>query len=67
MSQTSATPGRWADLANPTRFVGLADRIVPWFAAATAVVLAAGLYLSFAAPQDYQQGTTVRISIPLPR
>ena len=61
MSQTSAAPGRWADLANPTRFVGLVDRIVPWFAAATGIVLAVGLYLSFAAPEDYQQGTTVRI------
>jgi heme exporter protein C len=61
MSQTSAASGKWGDLANPTRLVGLVDRIVPWFAAATALVLAVGLYLSFTAPEDYQQGTTVRI------
>jgi heme exporter protein C len=62
MSETSATPSRrWTELANPTRFVGFADRVVPWLAVATAIVLAIGLYLSFAAPEDYQQGTTVRI------
>ncbi len=57
----SARPGRWIDLANPTRFMALADRLVPWLAAIAALLLAAGLYLSFAAPEDYQQGSTVRI------
>jgi heme exporter protein C len=61
MSETRAQPSRWADLANPTRFVAIADRALPWLAAASAAVLAAGLYLSFAAPEDYQQGMTVRI------
>ena len=61
MSETSAPTGRWADLANPTRFVALADRLVPWLAGLSAVVLAAGCYLGFTAPEDYQQGTTVRI------
>jgi heme exporter protein C len=66
MSETStrdqtARPGRWAELANPTRFLALADRLIPWLAAAATVVLAAGLYLSFTAPEDYQQGITVRI------
>lgn len=61
MSETTAQPRRWADLANPTRFVALADRLVPWLAALSALVLAAGLWMSFAAPEDYQQGTTVRI------
>jgi heme exporter protein C len=60
MSETSAT-GRWADLANPTRFVALADRVIPWLAGLSAVVLVAGIYLGFTAPEDYQQGTTVRI------
>ena len=56
MSETSLT-SRWADLANPTRFVALADRaILPWLAGLTAVVLAAGFYLGFTAPEDYQQG-----------
>lgn len=61
MSETSARPGRWIDLANPTRFLALADRIVPWLAGLSALLLAVGLYMSFAAPEDYQQGSTVRI------
>ena len=48
-------------LANPTRFLGLADRTLPWLAAVTALALAAGLYLSWLAPDDYQQGATVKI------
>lgn len=52
---------RWTDLANPTRFVALADRLIPWLAGLAALVLGIGLYMSFAAPEDYQQGITVRI------
>jgi heme exporter protein C len=48
-------------LANPTRFLSLAERLLPWLAAASAVVLALGLALAFSAPADYQQGETVRI------
>lgn len=51
----------WMDLANPTRFVSFANKAVPWLAGAACLVLAIGLYMSFAAPEDYQQGTTVRI------
>jgi len=61
MSETSARPGRWIDLANPTRFLALADRLVPWLACVSALFLAIGLYMGFAAPEDYQQGSTVRI------
>ncbi|MEW9804840.1 heme ABC transporter permease [Mesorhizobium marinum] len=61
MSETSQSARRLSDLANPTRFLALADRVLPWLAAASALVLAAGLYLAFAAPADYQQGITVRI------
>ncbi|MDH6229837.1 heme exporter protein C [Mesorhizobium soli] len=61
MSETSARPGRWIDLANPTRFIALADRLLPWLAGLSALLLAVGLYMSFAAPEDYQQGSTVRI------
>ncbi|MEQ1943100.1 heme ABC transporter permease [Mesorhizobium sp. VNQ89] len=61
MSETSQTVRRFSDLANPTRFLALADRLLPWLAAVTAVVLAIGLWLGFAAPEDYQQGSTVRI------
>ena len=49
------------NLANPTTFVELTRRLLPWLAAATAVLFVAGLWLSFAAPPDYQQGETVKI------
>jgi len=62
MSEAGIRPASiWRDLANPTRFVAIADAVVPWLAAASAAVLAAGLYMAFAAPEDYQQGITVRI------
>ena len=57
----SARPTSWMDIANPTRFVALAGRLLPWLSCAAVLVLAAGLYMSFAAPEDFQQGTTVRI------
>jgi heme exporter protein C len=47
--------------ANPTRFMQLSGVVLPWFAGAAALLIAAGLYLGFTAPQDYQQGDTVRI------
>jgi heme exporter protein C len=49
------------DLANPTRFLALTARILPWLAIATAIVFAVGLYLVWFAPDDYQQGATVKI------
>jgi len=61
MSETAVSARRWTDIANPTRFVALADCVVPWLAGLTAIVLAAGLWMAFSAPADYQQGTTVRI------
>jgi heme exporter protein C len=61
MSDTSERPATWTDFANPTRFIALADRLVPWLAVIATVILTIGLYMSFAAPPDYQQGTTVRI------
>jgi heme exporter protein C len=49
-------------LANPTRFLSLVARAVPWLTAATLILLGLGLYLAlFVAPPDYQQGETVRI------
>src|SRR5882757_3087274 len=44
------------DLANPTRFLALTARVLPWLVAVTAVAFAAGL-----SPDDYQQGATVKI------
>ena len=49
-------------LANPTRFMEVSGRILPWISGLAALVLGIGLYLSFfVAPADYQQGETVRI------
>ena len=48
--------------ANPTRFVNLANRVLPYVWGLTLVLLVAGLYGALAsAPPDYQQGETVRI------
>src|SRR5579871_3057238 len=49
------------DLANPTRFLALVQRLLPWLAALTALTLLAGLVLAANAPDDYQQGATVKI------
>ena len=49
-------------LANPTRFMRLADLLIVPMAALVGLLLAAGLYLGLlASPPDYQQGDTVRI------
>jgi heme exporter protein C len=49
-------------LANPRRFLSLANAVLPWCWAATAIAFAMGLYLALvASPPDYQQGETVRI------
>ena len=61
MSTTSLVISKLTGLANPTRFLALAARILPWLATLTALVLAAGLYLTFTTEGDYQQGYTVRI------
>src|SRR5881397_2754086 len=49
------------ELANPSRFLALTARILPWLAALTALLLAIGLVQSALAPDDYQQGATVKI------
>ena len=49
------------DLANPTKFLAPTARALPWLAAVTAVLLALGLYQSATAPDDSQQGATVKI------
>jgi heme exporter protein C len=51
-----------SDLANPSRFLAVADRLLPWLAAACALVLAFALNQAlYLAPDDYQQGATVKI------
>jgi heme exporter protein C len=49
------------DLANPSKFLALTARLLPWLAGATAILLLAGLYQAAMAPDDYQQGATVKI------
>jgi heme exporter protein C len=64
MSETSeiSPTGSWlTTLANPTRFIAIADRIIPWLGALSALVIALALWMGFTAPEDYQQGITVRI------
>ena len=49
------------DLANPTRFLTLVQRALPWLAAATVIAFVVGLTMAMNAPDDYQQGATVKI------
>ncbi|HVJ76860.1 MAG TPA: heme ABC transporter permease CcmC, partial [Hyphomicrobium sp.] len=49
-------------LANPTRFMELSSRVLPWASVIAAGLIAYGLYLALLdSPADYQQGETVRI------
>ena len=49
-------------LANPARFRRFSQRVLPGLAFATVLMLAVGVYMAFfVAPEDYQQGKTVRI------
>jgi len=48
--------------ANPTRFMRIANAILPYCAVLTVVLLGVGLYMGLiTSPPDYQQGDTVRI------
>jgi heme exporter protein C len=49
------------DLANPSRFLALADRALPWISAATLLAFVLGAAQAYFAPDDYQQGATVKI------
>src|SRR5262245_15213647 len=48
-------------LANPTRFMQLSGRLLPWISGVTCILLAVGLYMAFTAPLDYQQGHAAKI------
>ena len=45
--------------ANPHEFMRLSGAVLPFTVIGTLLCLAAGLYLGFSAPPDYQQGRTV--------
>lgn len=50
------------ELANPTRFMALSSRLLPFVWAVAAMTLAVGFYGgTWLAPEDYQQGDTIRI------
>jgi heme exporter protein C len=49
------------DLANPSRFSALVERLLPWLTGATLIAFAVGLAQGAGAPDDYQQGATVKI------
>jgi heme exporter protein C len=49
------------DLANPSRFLALTDRILPWLAGAAAFAFVLGATQAYIAPGDYQQGATAKI------
>jgi heme exporter protein C len=49
------------DLANPSRFLRFSALCLPWLAGATAIAFALGLVQVYGAPDDYQQGATVKI------
>ncbi len=50
------------DFANPTRFLNLSAKLLPWLWGLAALILIPGFYMAFfIAPEDYQQGQTIRI------
>src|SRR5262245_16975495 len=49
------------DLANPSRFLSLTGRVLPWLAAVTVVLMLVGTYYVLKAPDDYQMGAVVKI------
>lgn len=61
MNQATTSRSRMSELANPARFMALAGTFIPWLALAALVLIGSGLWMGFAAPEDYQQGITVRI------
>jgi heme exporter protein C len=50
-----------SELANPSRFLAVVHPVLPWLTAAAAFALAVGINQAFGAPDDYQQGATVKI------
>ena len=56
-----AMPTLTQRLANPTRFMELSERLLPWVGGVAGVLIAVGLYMALTAPPDYQQGHTAKI------
>lgn len=50
------------EYANPRKFMSVTDRVLPWIAGLSAIALVAGLAWGFfLTPDDYRQGSTVKI------
>jgi heme exporter protein C len=49
------------DLANPTRFLRFANATIPWLGGVTVIAFAFAVNQALLAPDDYQQGATVKI------
>src|SRR5215468_7139883 len=49
------------DLANPSRFLALSARVLPWLAGATLLAFAFGIKEIIVSPDDYQQGAAAKI------
>src|SRR5262249_57060012 len=58
-----AMPTLSQSLATPTRVMQLSARLLPWIGGAACMLLAVGLYMSFTAPLDYQQGHAAKIML----
>src|SRR5579872_4807099 len=52
---------RLTEFANPSRFMRIANLAIPWLGGATVILFAFALYRAMLAPDDYQQGATVKI------
>lgn len=49
------------EYANPVKFMRTSGVVLPWVVAAAALTLAGGLAWGFSVPEDYKQGSTVKI------
>ena len=52
---------RVAELANPSRFLRAANLAIPWLGGVTVLLFAVAIYRAMLAPDDYQQGATIKI------
>src|SRR3974390_1755048 len=52
---------RFSALANPSHFLRAASLAIPWLGGTTLILFAFALYRAVLAPDDYQQGSTVKI------
>src|SRR5271156_4260488 len=50
-----------SDLANPSRFLKFANQTIPWLSGVTVLAFGFALERAMIAPDDYQQGATVKI------